>query len=329
MARKKDFDVLDQEMDETIQQLHTEQRALKPSQFPHGAIMESSAKPVNDMFLIPIEQLVPFRQKGEGDFSPWTEDEIKEMAEKMDDEGAYEPILVRQIETNKYEILAGEQRYRSSKLKGLKYVRAVVFRDCDDEKAMDIFLLTNLHRRITKISDSIYGWSMFAKAHPKIRNVDDLNEALSITEIANSEKMPITLTQFYRYVKMANLISEWIKALDKNKLSIRCGYELAYFSKEDQQMLIPYAAHFSEDKLNRLRKEKKENLFDLTPEYLDSFFLKKDPGKKESDNRLRRGLRNIRSEIVKNINPEYYNDAAAIVREALREYLEKNPKYKA
>lgn len=329
LARKKDFGKLDEEMEQTINQLKTDQRTLKPSQFPHGAIMESAARPVNDLFSIPIDQFVTFRQKGDGDFSPWSEDEIKEMAEKMDEDGAYEPILVRQIETNKYEILSGEQRYRSSMLKGLKSLRAIVFRDCSDEKAMDIFLLTNLHRRTSRISDSIYGWSMFAKTHPKIKNSDDLNDAIAITEIANSEKMPITLTQYYRYVKMSNLIKEWIQALDDRRLSIRSGYELAHFSPEEQKRLMPYASFFSEEKLNQLRKQKKENSFDLTPEFLDDFFLRHVPKKKETDNRLRSSLRNIRAEIVKSINPEFYDDVGSIVKEALEEYLKKNPQYKS
>lgn len=329
MSRKRSFEQLNEQMERDINSFQTEQRVLKPTQFPHGAVIETAAKPVNDLFSIPIEQLVTFQRKGEGDFSPWTEDEIQEMAEKMDEDGSYEPILVRQIEQNKYEILSGEQRYRSSKVKGLKTVKAVVFRDCSDQKAMDIFLLTNLHRRTSKISDSIYGWSMFAKSHPKIRSTDDLNDAVKIIDMVNTEKMPITMTQYYRFVKMANLIPEMIHALDDQKISIRSGYELAHFSPEEQKIFLPYLSLLTADKLSDLRKKKKEALFDISPELLDELFLKKKPTKRTADNRLRSSLRNIRSEIVSSINPDYYEDAGMIVKQALKEYLERNPKYKS
>lgn len=329
LAKKKDFGRLDLEMEDDLNQIKTEKRDLKPSQFRSSMVLESTAKPVNDLFSIPIEQLVTFQQKGSGDFSPWGEDEITEMAEKMDIEGSYEPILVRQIEQDKYEILSGEQRYRSSQLKGLKTIKAVVFRDCSDEKAMDIFLLTNLHRRTSKISDSIYGWSMFSKTHPSIKNMSDLNEAVCITDIANSEKMPITLTQYYRYVKMSNLDKEWIDALDNQKISIRVGYELSFFPQKEQRHLIPYISYLSEDKMNQLRKQKKESSFELTKDFLDDFFLKNHRPQKEADNRLRKGLRNIRSQIIENIKPEYFENIDRIMKEALNEYLRKNPQYRS
>lgn len=84
----------------------------------------------------------------------FNETALKELALSIREFGILNPILVRQKET-KYEIIAGERRYRAAKLLGLKEVPVIV-KQIDDEKAIEIALIENLQREnITPIEEAM------------------------------------------------------------------------------------------------------------------------------------------------------------------------------
>ena len=326
MAKISDFDILNDEIGKNNNPSESKRNSHRPKQFNPSFVTETVAKKMDGLYMIPIENLIPFKNKGDGDFSQWEEDDLKELADTMDSDGSYEPILVRQSSGNQFEILAGEHRVKASKLKGLKEVKAIVFRSCSDEKAMDIFLLTNLQRRKTKISDSIYGWSMFAAAHPVVRSAKALEEiTMGVTDLINSDKMPVTLTQYYRFVKMSNLTKELINALDNNKISIRVGCELARLNKEQQMLFMPYLPALSEAKLQELFNAINEQGLELNQQLIEECIFKRKERKSNHDGRLRKGIKNIKQDITKRVNPNCYDRIDSIVREALDLYFEKHP----
>ena len=335
MAKKSDFDMLDQEIGSDIRSLSTSGRNLKPAQFDPKFLEESKAKKAAGLYMIPVEDIIPFQQKGGGDFSEWDEEELEDMAKTMDDEGSYEPILVRQCTTPvdgsvRFEVLAGEHRVKASKIKGLKTIKAIVFRGCSDQKAMDIFLLTNLHRRKSKISDAIYGWSMFDKAHPRIKSAKDFENAICISEYASEGKLPMHLGQYYRYVKMAKLNKEIIEMLDDNKISFRVGYQLSRLPSHEQTYFMPYMNLLTESKLQEIIQKKKDKEIEITPEYIEEYFSEKKKKEKNGyDGKLRKCMKSIRSRIEKSINPAYYDQMDEIFDKAIEEYLKSHPDLKS
>lgn len=56
-----------------------------------------------------------------------------------------QPLLVRPLSTGGYQLVAGERRWRASRMAGLREV-PVVIRDMDEEQAMEIALIENLQR---------------------------------------------------------------------------------------------------------------------------------------------------------------------------------------
>lgn len=299
---------------------------LKPKQFDDRQVREDkSIVALHDLYMIPTEKLVPFRQKGDKDFSPWEEEDLNALAEQMDNDGAYEPIIVRKIEgEDLYEILAGEHRVKASKIKGLKRIKAIVYRGCSDEKAMDIFLLTNLHRRSTKISDCIYGWSMFAKNHPDLRSNKDFDD-IGVTEMFETNKAPITMAQYYRFVKMANLISEFVNILDKGDISIRVGYALANYSESEQRLFLPFTSLLTDEKLRNLKKHIKETGETLTTELIKDFVQTRRVNNYDSS--LRYSLTKVKTIVKKRIKPERYSELDSIINDALDYYFKEHPEY--
>ena len=75
---------------------------------------------------------------------------LQELADSIRRQGVLQPIVVRPIssglDTVAYEIIAGERRFRASKLAGLTEIPAVV-KVVDDQTALAIALIENLQRR--------------------------------------------------------------------------------------------------------------------------------------------------------------------------------------
>lgn len=70
---------------------------------------------------------------------------LEELAESIKSQGIIQPIVVRAIETNRYEIIAGERRWRAASLAGLKNV-PVIIRDIPDNAAIAMALIENIQR---------------------------------------------------------------------------------------------------------------------------------------------------------------------------------------
>lgn len=89
---------------------------------------------------------VEFIQRGK--YQPrrdMNQEALEELANSIRAQGVMQPIVVRQVGANKYEIIAGERRWRASQLAGLDTV-PVVIRDVPDEAAMAMALIENIQR---------------------------------------------------------------------------------------------------------------------------------------------------------------------------------------
>jgi ParB family chromosome partitioning protein len=70
---------------------------------------------------------------------------LEELAESIREHGLLQPILVREIEADRYQIIAGERRFRASKLAGLDEIPAIIL-EKDDRAVAEIALIENIQR---------------------------------------------------------------------------------------------------------------------------------------------------------------------------------------
>lgn len=70
---------------------------------------------------------------------------MQQLTESIQEYGVLEPLIVRPVGRNKYEIVAGERRYRAAKDAGLETIPVIV-RDIDEQQAFELALLENLQR---------------------------------------------------------------------------------------------------------------------------------------------------------------------------------------
>ena len=112
---------------------------------------------------LPLSELVP------GVYQPRTrmdEGALYELAESIKAQGVMQPILVRQLtggpNAGKYEIIAGERRFRASKLAGLESVPVLV-RDVPDESAAAMALIENMQREDLNPLEEAHGLQRLVK----------------------------------------------------------------------------------------------------------------------------------------------------------------------
>lgn len=91
---------------------------------------------------LPVEWLTPGKYQPRKDMSP---DALEELANSIRSQGVIQPIVVRPVNSQSYEIIAGERRWRASQLAELERVPCLV-KDVEDEAAVAIALIENIQR---------------------------------------------------------------------------------------------------------------------------------------------------------------------------------------
>jgi ParB family transcriptional regulator, chromosome partitioning protein len=91
---------------------------------------------------VPIEQMQPGKYQPR---SHMDQDRLAELAESIKAQGLIQPIIVRPIGPDRYEIIAGERRWRAAQLAALREVPVVV-RESDDHAALAMALIENIQR---------------------------------------------------------------------------------------------------------------------------------------------------------------------------------------
>lgn len=91
---------------------------------------------------LPVEKLQSGKYQPRKSFSP---EPLQELADSIRAQGILQPILVRKLPNMRYEIIAGERRYRAAKLAGFDEVPVIV-RDIPDESAVAVALIENIQR---------------------------------------------------------------------------------------------------------------------------------------------------------------------------------------
>lgn len=144
---------------------------------------------------------------------------INELAESIKEHGVIQPIVVRRI-SDKYEIIAGERRYKASVLAGKTTIPAIIT-DLDDKNSAEIALIENVQRQdLTPIEEAV--------SYKKILDMGYLNQ----TELA--EKLGKTQSTIANKLRLLNLNDEVQEALLDGKISERHARSLLKLNDKDQ-----------------------------------------------------------------------------------------------
>ncbi len=171
----------------------------------------------NEVVYLHLEDIIPNR------FQPrqvFDEKALKELAVSIKEHGVIQPIIVRNI-GNKYEIIAGERRYKASAMAGLTTIPAII-RNLDDKESSKVALLENLQRKnLNPIEE--------AKTYQKILEIDQMTQE----ELAKT--MGKSQSAVANKIRLLSLTDEVQDALLKEQISERHARALLNAKDSDTQ----------------------------------------------------------------------------------------------
>lgn len=141
----------------------------------------------------------------------FNEEALKELAESIKEHGIIQPIVVRKKE-KKYEIIAGERRFRAAKLAGLKEIPAIV-KEMTEQQMMEVAILENLQREdLTPIEE--------AEAYSSL--IDNLN----FTQDALAKRLGKSRPHIANHIRLLQLPEDVRQLMNEGVLSMGHGRAL-------------------------------------------------------------------------------------------------------
>lgn len=107
-----------------------------------GALIPTGDRVAGGYREIAVSSIVPNTNQPRAHFD---EEPLDALADSIGRIGVLQPILVRQVETDRFELIAGERRWRAAKRAGLQTIPALV-RSAEDQESLEEALVENLHR---------------------------------------------------------------------------------------------------------------------------------------------------------------------------------------
>lgn len=175
----------------------------------------------DEVVQIYLDDIIPNR------FQPrevFDEKALKELAVSIKEHGVIQPIIVRNV-NGKYEIIAGERRYKASALAGLTKIPAII-RDLDDKESSKVALLENLQRKnLNPIEE--------ARTYQKILELDQMTQE----ELAKT--MGKSQSAVANKLRLLSLSDDVQEALLKEEISERHARALINIpdAKKQKEML--------------------------------------------------------------------------------------------
>ena len=111
-------------------------------------IIEKTDSPSSEQYTDDELRSIPVDMLQRGKYQPRVEfdnDSLQELADSISHQGLIQPITVRRIQHNQYEIIAGERRWRAAQLAGLDVIPAIV-RNVSDQATVAMALIENIQR---------------------------------------------------------------------------------------------------------------------------------------------------------------------------------------
>ena len=191
-----------------------------------------------------VEDIIPNR------FQPrltFDEKALKELSDSIKVHGVIQPLVLRKV-GNKYEIIAGERRYKASCMAGLTKVPAIV-RELTDNESAEIALIENVQRKnLSSIEEA--------------KSYKNLLDRGYLTQDELAKKIGVTQSTIANKMRLLNLCDEVQDALLNEKISERHARSLLQIDSPDEQKRL----------LDRIIKER------LTVKQLDSIIKREKEG---------------------------------------------------
>lgn len=191
---------------------------------------------------IPLSELDDFP---EHPFRVHDDEEMAKLAESVREYGVLNPVIVRQKEDGRFEILSGHRRRRACELAGVAELPAIV-REMSRDEAIVFMVDSNLQREEILPSEKAFSYKMKLEAlnrqagRPRTNNLTPL-----VSDFQNKRTNELvgeasgeSREQVRRYIRLTELLPEILDMVDERQMAFRPAVEVSYLTKEEQADLL-------------------------------------------------------------------------------------------
>lgn len=172
------------------------------------------------VLFIPIEEIIPNRAQPRLIFD---DQSLKELANSIKEHGIIQPLVLRK-KAEKYEIIAGERRYRAAKLAGLTEVPAIIT-EMSDKQSAEVAIVENIQRKDLSAIEE-------AKSYKSLLDNNDMSQE----ELA--KKMGVSQSAISNKIRLLSLADEVQNAILEGKISERHARSLLKVEKHEDQITL-------------------------------------------------------------------------------------------
>ena len=209
----------------------------------------SSARSPNDtakITIIPLERLVEYSDDAfesitgrPQPFKAHSQESLESLSKSIKENGVINPIIVRPLEDGKYQILAGRNRARASRICGKTDIPAIVRADIDDIGAAMIMLDTNLEQRPhLSYSEKAYAYKMrvdLGRSQGQRTDIEGGKKVDVLSEIGKDNNDSRRTVAYL--IRLTYLILPLIEMIDDGRLGFKIGVAISYLTTETQNLL--------------------------------------------------------------------------------------------
>lgn len=170
---------------------------------------------------IPLDSIEanPFQPRKEFD-----KEALEELAQSIRQQGVITPVTVRQMPDGKYQLIAGERRFRASQIAGLKEIPAYI-RIATDTQMMEMALVENIQRENLNAMEIAFSYNA-------------LIEECQLTHEQLSEKVGKNRSTITNYLRLLNLPSETQLALSSEQITMAHARCLVNIEDPEQHLAL-------------------------------------------------------------------------------------------
>ncbi len=177
------------------------------------------------------------------------DEDMEKLIESIGQSGVIVPVILRKKQDGRYETIAGHRRCAACRQMGIEHVPAVI-REMSEEDAVLCMVDSNIQRTSILPSEKAKAYRMKMEALSGQGKRTDLDKEKSSRRLAQKWKRETAEQvgtdagdsgrQVQRYLRLNELIPEFLKLVDEKKLAFLTGVELSYLSTGQQKMLLRY-----------------------------------------------------------------------------------------
>ncbi len=180
-----------------------------------------SGDPVFATPLLPIDFIVVNPQQPRTDFEVQS---LEELAESIKQLGIIQPVTVKAIDNNQYQLISGERRLRAARMAGLNEIPAYI-READDNELLELALVENIQRENLNAIEIAHSFQR-------------LIEECEITQDQLSEKVGKKRTTITNYLRLLKLPAEIQVGIRDNKLTMGHARSLINIADKNTQLSV-------------------------------------------------------------------------------------------